>query len=138
MVLRTHIFTGSMFSKRGIMASSNVVQFVPASSRYSSWVWQHFGFCKKEDDGPVKRDKTCCKQCNELLAYTQGNTSNMMRHLQRKHGIKVPEKEDKKPSFHHRVYTFKYRIGFICDTKAQIQQRTYSEVSFGHQTNVVH
>ena len=77
-VLRTHIFTGSMLSKRGIMASSSVVQFVPASSRYSSWVWQHFGFYKEEDDGPVKRDKTCCKQCNELLAYTQGNTSNMM------------------------------------------------------------
>ena len=88
-VLRVHIFNGSMVIKHIIKASSSVEQFVPASSRYSSWVWQHFDFYKEEYDGPVKRDRTCCKQCNELLANTQGNTPYIMRHLQRKHAIKV-------------------------------------------------
>lgn len=70
---------------------STEVIYVPAAGKKSD-VWKHFGFYKHNEDEAVRKDKTCCELCKELLNYNTGNTTNMRTHLLRKHNIKIGTK----------------------------------------------
>ena len=53
------------------------------ASRKQSQVWLHF--TKRNDNSAV------CNQCNAIISCKGTNTSNMLKHLSTKHGIKSQE-----------------------------------------------
>lgn len=70
----------------------------PEGSRYSSYVWEHFGFVKDN------RKVTFCKICSQSVSYKDSNTSGMSSHLKRKH----PAIEQPKPEVSFRILLWPY------------------------------
>lgn len=70
-------------------------EFEEAPASLKSPVWDYFGFAVQYNDEGVKavnRNFTVCKRCSKHVPYAKGNTSNMTKHLQRKHpDVNVPE-----------------------------------------------
>ncbi|GAA6080765.1 E3 SUMO-protein ligase ZBED1-like [Tachysurus ichikawai] len=72
------------------MASGGEVrlQYEEAPASFKSVVWRHFGFAVEynaEEEKTVNKKMTVCKHCFTRVAYSNGNTSNMIAHLQRHH-----------------------------------------------------
>lgn len=83
------------------MASrSEFLEEAPTVS-FRSTVWDHFGFSATYDDGGKKvvdKTVTVCKHCATLVAYANGNTSNMLAHLRRHHPSVSNDSERKRKS----------------------------------------
>ncbi len=83
------------------MASrSEFLEEAPTVS-FRSNVWDHFGFSATYDDGGKKvvdKTVTVCKHCATLVAYANGNTSNMLEHLWRHHPSVSNDSERKRKS----------------------------------------
>ncbi|KAM9350016.1 E3 SUMO-protein ligase ZBED1 [Symphorus nematophorus] len=69
------------------MASGENSELEDAPAAYRSGVWEHFAFRVTYEGGKKVVDKsaTVCKYCARLIAYANGNTSNMSVHLRRHH-----------------------------------------------------
>ncbi|XP_069114463.1 E3 SUMO-protein ligase ZBED1-like [Argopecten irradians] len=52
--------------------------------KYCSKVWEHFGFRSTADKD---KEKSTCKLCSTDVSYKAGTTSNMKKHLKRRHNI---------------------------------------------------
>ena len=58
--------------------------------RKRSAVWLHF-----DDDGQEDPSKATCQICGEAIQHS-GNTSNMFKHLKKKHPVESAAIEDKR------------------------------------------
>ncbi|KAL7863945.1 hypothetical protein AOLI_G00153650 [Acnodon oligacanthus] len=80
-------------SKLGLQGGSEPAELCPPSKQVRSFVWEYFGY-PKNPDGTVNVDgRPVCKTCFRKVSSQGGNTTNMLKHLEDKHGFKKYKKD---------------------------------------------
>ncbi|GAA6079959.1 uncharacterized protein LOC113638439 isoform X1 [Tachysurus ichikawai] len=74
-------------SKLGVDAGGQPTDLHPPSKSVRSSVWEYFGYLKNPD-GTINVDgRPICKMCFHKVSSHGGNTTNMFKHLEDKHGL---------------------------------------------------
>uniref|UniRef100_A0AAR2K0Y7 BED-type domain-containing protein n=1 Tax=Pygocentrus nattereri TaxID=42514 RepID=A0AAR2K0Y7_PYGNA len=74
-------------SKLGLQGGNEPAELCPPSKQVRSFVWEYFGY-PKNPDGTVNVDgRPVCKTCFRKVSSQGGNTTNMLKHLEDKHGF---------------------------------------------------
>ncbi|KAM9444824.1 uncharacterized protein Hap1MRO34_023872 isoform 2-T2 [Clarias gariepinus] len=74
-------------SKLGVDAGGKPTDLHPPSKSVRSSVWEYFGYLKNPD-GTINVDgRPICKMCFQKVSSHGGNTTNMFKHLEDKHGL---------------------------------------------------
>ncbi|XP_058266017.1 uncharacterized protein LOC131365993 isoform X1 [Hemibagrus wyckioides] len=74
-------------SKLGVDSGGQPTDLHPPSKSVRSSVWEYFGYLKNPD-GTINVDgRPICKMCFHKVSSHGGNTTNMFKHLEDKHGL---------------------------------------------------
>ncbi|XP_022533222.2 uncharacterized protein LOC103043043 isoform X3 [Astyanax mexicanus] len=74
-------------SKLGLQGGNEPAELCPPSKQVRSFVWEYFGY-PKNPDGTINVDgRPVCKTCFRKVSSQGGNTTNMLKHLEDKHGF---------------------------------------------------
>ncbi|XP_072552290.1 uncharacterized protein [Salminus brasiliensis] len=80
-------FKANRRSKLGLQGGNEPAELCPPSKQVRSFVWEYFGY-PKNPDGTVNVDgRPVCKTCFRKVSSQGGNTTNMLKHLEDKHGF---------------------------------------------------
>ncbi|XP_017342190.1 uncharacterized protein LOC108275754 isoform X3 [Ictalurus punctatus] len=74
-------------SKLGVDAGGQPTDLHPPSKSVRSSVWEYFGYLKNPDGSINVDGRPICKMCFHKVSSHGGNTTNMFKHLEDKHGL---------------------------------------------------